>query len=334
MDFIRIFKNIALSALSVFVSLLLLEGALRIFSPIKFQWLMYDTTKTWVHDKDNFNVSTFRISRDLGFEPIPHAIIGSNIRINSLGMFDKERLAAKADGVYRIICVGDSTTANSEYVPILEQMLNQESNSLKFEVWNCGVPGYGMPQYYRGLKEKWLNYNPDLVIIGFCLNDFVTTPVFIRENNELVGYFPYREIFPRLSPYLMKNSALYRFLAVKLLSLKNTHDYQERFDFASRQLKDLKEELSRKKIKFILVILGLPQEYDRYPEYFKESYVVVKKIAEGSALESIDTVPIFKSNNPKSLKLTSADEIHFNKQASFLVSSAINSYLKQKGISK
>jgi len=75
-------------------------------------------------------------------------------------MLDKERTKDKPKETYRIICLGDSTTANSEYAAILEELLNKNTKKYSFEVWNCAVKGYSATQYYQALKEKWLRYNP------------------------------------------------------------------------------------------------------------------------------------------------------------------------------
>lgn len=56
---------------------------------------------------------------------------------------------------------------------------------MKFEVWNCGVHGYGVNQYYQAMLEKVPAANPDLVIAGFCLNDFCELPVVMRDRRGL-----------------------------------------------------------------------------------------------------------------------------------------------------
>ena len=64
-----------------------------------------------------------------------------------------------------------------------------------FEVLNFGVSGYSTDHYYLLLNKTVLDYNPDLVIIGFYANDFGDTgndkmqdypkPLFRIENNSL-----------------------------------------------------------------------------------------------------------------------------------------------------
>ncbi len=216
----RIFRiEVLLAVFFIIPALLILELAFRILHPININSIMARSTKTWKTPKLTFN-QILRPSQTLGYELVPNSD-----SVNSLGMMDKERVKYKTDGVYRIVCVGDSTTGNSKYVEMLEGLLNRSIKKPKFEVWNCGVLGYGVLQYCRALKEKWLQYDPDMVIIGFCLNDFETTPLVVREKNGLVGYFPHREILPHINPFLFLHSHIYRFfIERRFLSKSNASE--------------------------------------------------------------------------------------------------------------
>lgn len=201
----ELLKIITLVIFSIILTLLGLELAFRIISPTKFNFFINHTTENWMDSDAFLSNQVARSSKTLGYEWVPNSKRGW-ININSLGMFDRERQKYKPKDIYRIICLGDSTTANSDYVRILEKLLNKNEGREKFEVWNCAVTGYNVIQYCRALEEKWLRYAPDMVIIGFCLNDFAPTPLAVRENNHVVGYFPHKEILPTVSPFLLKHS--------------------------------------------------------------------------------------------------------------------------------
>lgn len=89
---------------------------------------------------------------------------------------------AKPKNVYRIICLGDSTTQGfltpnkvsvleETYPCTLEQMLNRNNDSIHFEVINAGCGGYSSLQGSRLLKSELLDYHPDLLIVWFGIND-------------------------------------------------------------------------------------------------------------------------------------------------------------------
>lgn len=320
------FKLTALVIFSTFIVLFSIELFFQITSPIKFQSLINDDTKTWSHGLQS---DIFRPSKTLGYEFIPNLNLPEwQVKTNSLGMLDKERSEKKANGIYRIICLGDSTTANSEYTSILEGLLNEDKKRYEFEVWNCGVGGYGAIQYYRELKEKWLRCNPDMVIIGFCLNDFHTTPLIFKEKDHLVGYFPKKELIQKVNPILLKHSALYRFIVIKLISSKietNGNIYKQ----ISFYLRDMERMLLTQRVHFLIVILGLPQQYDSWAIHWKTDYEEIKRIIRDYNIDAVDLVPIFENNNPEGLKKVIGDEVHFNDMGSWLITQAIYNYIQE-----
>ncbi|MBU1912196.1 MAG: SGNH/GDSL hydrolase family protein [Candidatus Omnitrophica bacterium] len=290
---------------------------------------MTHNTKDWSRSDIFLNNKITRPSRTLGYEWLPNAKSGW-MKTNSLGMLDKERIKFKPDGAYRIICLGDSTTANSDYVKILEGLLNKNKNPEKFEVWNCAVTGYGAIQYSRALEEKWMQYNPDMVIVGFCLNDFVSTPLVTMEQNTLVGYFPHREILPNVSPFLLKHSALYRFAIMRIFFLKNKNyeDYYKDIVEATRHhIQKMRKLCLTSETRFLIVILGITRRFEDCDPYLRRSYAEIKEIITECNIESLDTVPVFQKNDPESLMLS--DELHFNRRGNEIVADEIYRYLTQ-----
>jgi len=98
---------------------------------------------------------------------------------NSLGFRDtREYSLQKAAGTFRILVLGDSVTFGhgavyeTSYPYVLEQRLRDWRPDVKWEVWNLGVPGYNTAQELAYLNEVGGRYQPDLVIVGFFLNDF------------------------------------------------------------------------------------------------------------------------------------------------------------------
>ena len=100
--------------------------------------------------------------------------------INSAGFRDYEYAETKPEATYRIVVVGDSTTAGNgvpdldkTYTKQLEHLLNvPETPGRHYEVLNMGVGGYHTMQEIETLRVKGLQYQPDLVLVTVCLNDF------------------------------------------------------------------------------------------------------------------------------------------------------------------
>jgi lysophospholipase L1-like esterase len=99
--------------------------------------------------------------------------------INADGFRDRDYEAGKSDAI-RIVVLGDSVTfgrgvpLEGTYAKLLEERLNREEpGGLRYEVLNLGVSGYNSRQQLEFYKTKGRKYEPDLILIGFVLNDAI-----------------------------------------------------------------------------------------------------------------------------------------------------------------
>ena len=85
----------------------------------------------------------------------------------------------KPPGTFRIVVLGDSITAGHPlrvggtacFAEHLEQRLNARGGSPRVEVLNFGTDGYGTAQEARLLETSASRFDPDVVLIAYCLND-------------------------------------------------------------------------------------------------------------------------------------------------------------------
>ncbi|MCA1903096.1 MAG: GDSL-type esterase/lipase family protein [Candidatus Hydrogenedens sp.] len=112
------------------------------------------------------------------FSYIPHInSTESPFRINNFGYRDKDFRVPKPDGVYRILCIGASTTeegvSNRETYPkFLEQELQKHFGENKIEVFNCGISGMILKKHCAKLPD-YLYLQPDFVILYEGINDVI-----------------------------------------------------------------------------------------------------------------------------------------------------------------
>jgi uncharacterized protein YxeA len=97
------------------------------------------------------------------------------VRINSKGFRTGEFTAEKPDGLFRILCVGGSTTVigrtNEETYPaLLEERLLRRFPEKNLEVLNLGISKYGTREVVN-LCAGAIRYHPDLVIKYNGAND-------------------------------------------------------------------------------------------------------------------------------------------------------------------
>lgn len=172
------FSNLMLVIISLTISFLLAEFFLRDYFPI--------------------NPGTSFLYR------IPHPVLGwalepgvryankmeeGTVRVayNSTGWRDIEHTLEKPHGVFRILVLGDSfmEAYSVELKEAFHRKLEKIARSRTgkdIEVINLGVGGYGTLQEYLAFREIGQLYKPDLVLLGFYLQNDVRNNSFELES--------------------------------------------------------------------------------------------------------------------------------------------------------
>jgi lysophospholipase L1-like esterase len=167
---LRRLQNAGLAAVSLLLTLLLLELGVRLFVPTS-RWLFLDATRDW------------QIDRGVGWINKPNLDTTSQtpfgwvrFRTNPDGLIPFDAAHEKPPGVVRVMVFGDSMTVGRSvaqdeiYTARLEQALRERGISA--EVINAGVQGYSTDQSLL-LMQRWIPvYRPDLVLYGSTLNDY------------------------------------------------------------------------------------------------------------------------------------------------------------------
>jgi lysophospholipase L1-like esterase len=143
---------------------------------------------------------------------------GLNFHINSMGMRGPEMAPLKPPGVYRILCLGGSTTfgtgANEDeatYPARLEHYLNQMAPAgVRYEVGNCGVTGYTTAENLINLELRLVELEPDAIVFYAAAND--ARPIQARGFQP--DYSHYRRSWPviEVSPFerwMLRNVRLF-----------------------------------------------------------------------------------------------------------------------------
>lgn len=94
----------------------------------------------------------------------------------------------------RVMCLGESTTAGSEYSypRQMEVMLNSSQGSKKFSVINEGIPGITTDYIVGSLKQNLIKYKPDIVIVMMGINDGA---FFNQNNTPLLKFLNHSHVF-------------------------------------------------------------------------------------------------------------------------------------------
>ena len=102
---------------------------------------------------------------------------GHLVKNNKYGFRERNFENPKPSGTYRVMVLGDSLTwgagldVEERYTAIAERLLRQTFPEKTFELLNFGIPGGPTTQENLILQKFKRAVNPDLIVVGFCLND-------------------------------------------------------------------------------------------------------------------------------------------------------------------
>jgi len=144
-------------------------------------------------------------------------------KTNNLGLREEKNYNKKSN-TFRIVFIGDSIVfgsgveSNKSFVKQLENTLNNPLTKpnkkvinlakSKYEVINIGKPGIGLPDYYEMEKQAIEKLNPDLILIGFTVENDIINTLDPKTNKFLKS--------------LYKNSFLFRLIVGTYINLKSS----------------------------------------------------------------------------------------------------------------
>jgi lysophospholipase L1-like esterase len=173
-------SRLAAVGVGLAVGLVLCEVLLRTARPGAFRSGLEDAEPFVVPDAALGWVGSSNLRIEARFDPDYRHEVSTNSR----GFRNRETSYAR-DARRRILCIGDSFTwglgveSRGTFPSLLERGLS------KTEVINSGVIGWGTAQEWLWLEREGQRYSPDILILGFFVNDF-----WDNEGNDLPGRRP------------------------------------------------------------------------------------------------------------------------------------------------
>lgn len=264
----------------------------------------YNDEIGWVGkpDIDTYYKNIHVVNNDFGFRDINHNYKEKN----------KKRIMFIGDS----FCWGYGVNQDKIFVELLRNKLTE------YELFNCGVSGYGTDQEYILLKKYYDIIKPDIVFLIFCcMNDngenntnFVFggyyKPYYIIKNGELElqGVPVPKTWLYYKNNFFVKKSAFIRFLLKQFISYKNKKYSDYVFDNNKTKaiISNMKKYLDENNTEFIIGFTNEPNLLERY----------------------------CKKNDIKSVLLENSDiiekDIHWNEQGHQFVADKIYDFLKEK----
>ena len=172
----RLRRRLGLAAAGLLVALIVAEVLVRVAALAP----SIDPHMSWLIADDHLPYKPKPGSHIRG--KVPSGEYQYDHRHNSLGFRDSEHDTKKPPGTFRILGVGDSFTAGwgapfeQTYLRRLELALAaRDGDHPRIEVIKAGISGY-FPQTEKLVVEHYgLQFQPDVIIVGFLPNDVLDT---------------------------------------------------------------------------------------------------------------------------------------------------------------
>jgi len=275
------YKKQCILFLMLFVILFLsIEGFARLYEHYNLPYTC-DVTKSEANQHLDLNLrkQICYDFREMAYynEPIHHLVPNQHfptININEHGLRGPEFSKQKPDNTYRIFFVGGSsafgTGATSEKATIagfLQQKFDAENIPIHVEVINAGIPFINSYEESRLVKEKYLEFEPDLFIIYDGWNDISRKPIIDNGTHIKIGsdYTEEKRLLKEGSSVISK-TIIHHNTNATIIAEKNEDSIEEQFT------QNLKAFLHN--IKAIRVIQTLPDDISKA---YRESNVIIIK---------------------------------------------------------
>jgi len=333
-----IYRNLFFSFISVSFLIIFLEFLFRVYN-------YFENSSSYIILSDN---------PALIFEHRPSVEFINKYRVkmnfNSLGFIGKEVRAGK-EGI-RILGIGDSITEapyleeKNRYLNKIQFFLEPQINK-KIEVINAAVAGYNTAQELELLKSKGLKLQPDLVIVGICLNDSVSLAPAIRRNLFGGVIENIRDgSKARYFDFLYQKSDLYKFIYDRLAGSKRRfkkpqafQDYLKGYEFRipdkdwllwEENLKGMIKVCRQKNIPILFVIFPTQNKVIRSEEF---THKPLSNLFNQEGVPFLDLIHVFKNESDKGEKIyLDYDLIHPSEFGHMITAMVISDYISRSGI--
>jgi hypothetical protein len=253
---------------------------------------------------------------------------------NSHGYRDRERMLPRPPGVRRVLSLGDSFAwgASVEFEDAYPQRLERGLTRRRHEPWevvNLALPGMNTVDHATQLTQEGLAYGPELVLLGFVLND--SEDAAAAETRRASDWVEARKQPPG---GLFSQSALVRLVRGRIWATaenrRRIEGYRSMYRddapgwIASRRaLKTMGDFCRAHGVPFVVTIFplfGNPLD-ESYP--FTEIHAKVAQAAGDSGARVIDLLPRYRGLRWDLLVVDGADDEHPNEIAHRIAANAL-----------
>lgn len=252
--------------------------------------------------------------------------------INRFGLRGPDIPSRKESGTFCVLCLGDSFTFGEgvryedTYAGRLQRLLSEAGKYPRVEVINAGVQGHGTHEAVAFYALQGYQFEPDVVLLGFMLNDATDFAETIRQNEALTKEPPLSrlgrasrlwEIFERRAPAQQLEE---EFFATTRRSFQSP-----RWDECQELLGNMTALSHQRGFRFVVVVFpiftGLESQYP-----FEDLHELVRAACRDAGCECLDLLEVYRGRPSASLWVHPTDQ-HPNEIAHRLAAERIAAWL-------
>jgi lysophospholipase L1-like esterase len=264
-------------------------------------------------------------------------LVPGSYRTNSLGLRGDDASLSADDSRTRIACFGNSCTfgwrlqENETYEMRLEQKLNALVGTSRFQVFNCGVPGYSSFQGVRMLKEYLPILKPQIVTICYGWNDHWAAGFDIEDKEQRTAAQWVLNVQNLLSESYLYRSFKYLLLAKYEKTKQYQFDrqsvhYRVSLDDFAVNLGDIISFCRSNGVRPILLTTPVgdadPAVVNSMENYHERYNQTVRRIAAEQTVPLVDAAALFL-DHPEYYDNPNVDFIHYNAKGADRIATAL-----------
>jgi lysophospholipase L1-like esterase len=278
----------------------------------------------------------YRLSSNLkiAYEPVGGFRIGTD-KSNALGYRGPLYDVTKPLHTFRVAVIGDSISEGllvmdykQTYPAILEQEL--QNKNVQTQVMDFGVNGYNTMQEVETLKEKGMQFHPDLILLQYSLNDTFGDDGSLLASllNKAKGQNYIERVWD--NPLLV-HSALYRFIKYRVLNYSIAESWRQSHvslqkvgeDKVHDGFRELKE-IASKHCVLVAIFPWFEKGLEPYP--YHKHHDIIASFAKENDFLLIDLLGVFQECQ-KDNRSVNFDHVHPNTFGHNCVGKALAEYI-------
>lgn len=306
-------KNVSLLILSLVMCLTLAEGVVTL--ALKPPKSLSTDSNQWMASK--LNEGEYEPDPDLGYRPSAKS---------------REGKFPASNRKKSILIFGDSITAFG----LLHEPLSAELNDPRYNVHEVGVGGYNTLQeaiYF----ERFISKAPEILILGFCLNDFLPPFTVVSDKIHPESFAPSYRPVGTYNAFWFDHFALYRFFKLRQIGKRALDIWSEdtprlNSELVSQGLERFRSYAVDRKIPFLVIIYPHLADYSDVKYYGHRLLPVAHRqilsILTDMKIAYLDVHPLFKGENMNAYRISPLDDVHPNRAAQAKVAKALAPILR------